>query len=100
MKNKFKTKVKTSSKKEEEETLLPEAKEEVKPKPFEDEATQLLTIMDKWVLLKSTSPSPYKSILEATRKFLEDFKNNKIKVKPKKEIKNLPLPVLQVEEES
>lgn len=60
---------------------------------FEEEAAQLLEKIGKWVELKSTFPSPYKSILEATRSFLEDFKNGKIKVEPKKINKLVPLPL-------
>ncbi len=46
-------------------------------KPYAEEAHEFLKILGKWVELKKTFPSGYVEYHEATRKFLEDFKNKK-----------------------
>ncbi len=48
-------------------------------KPYTEDAKAFLKILDKFVILKQTNPSPYNDILEATRKFLETFKKMKVK---------------------
>lgn len=51
---------------------------EVKPskiKPYTEEAHEFLKVLGKWVELKKTFPSGYVEYHEATRKFLENFKN-------------------------
>ena len=50
--------------------------EPVSEKPFAKEAREVLKIMDKWVILKSTFPSPYEDCHEAVRKFLEKLKKS------------------------
>lgn len=46
-------------------------------KPYTQEAHDFLKLLGKWVELKVTFPSGYIAYHEATRKFLEDFKNKK-----------------------
>lgn len=67
-------------------------KEVTADKLYEGEAAEFLLVIGKWVELKQTFPSPYKDILEATRKFLVDFKEGKVKLKPKKTFSSM-LPV-------
>lgn len=43
-------------------------------KPYAEDAHEFLKILGKWVLLKSTHPSGYNDYHEATRKWLEKFK--------------------------
>lgn len=47
------------------------------PLPYTEEAHEFLKILGKWVILKSTHPSGYDDYHEATRKWLESFKNKK-----------------------
>lgn len=46
-------------------------------KPFAEDAHEFLKILGKWVWLKSTHPSGYNDYHEATRKWLEKFKDKK-----------------------
>jgi len=46
-----------------------------KGKPYAEEAHEFLKVLGKWVELKKTFPSGYVDYHEATRKFLENFKN-------------------------
>jgi len=48
-------------------------------KPYAEEAHEFLKVLGKWVELKKTFPSGYVDYHEATRKFLEDFKEGKKK---------------------
>lgn len=51
--------------------------DDAESKPYAEEAHEFLKILGKWVLLKSTHPSGYDDYHEATRKWLESFKNKK-----------------------